>query len=416
VPGKNSSTKTPNRHTVRLLHVVGDLKFGGRAQIIGRLAEMAQEMGWHVDVLATDPVCRRMFREHRIGVVDLDVVRRAMNPWRDLKGVFQLWQFLRRNHYDIVHTHDSKAGLVGRLAAKFAGVTGIIHTVHILVFDEESSRWARWAYVRLERIAGSACNRIVMVCDHHRRWALKLGIATEGKLIAIPNGIAASQVQPNRNGESIRQSLGIAPNTHMLLTTSRLAERKGLEHLIAAAQLIKSRGEMSFKLVFAGAGPFARHLEKLVDELGLRKEVAFLGFRSDVGNLLAAADIVVLPGLREGLSIALLEAMAASKPIVTNTIGSNQEATGSGQGALLVPANNPEALAQAIGRFAIKPAVGIAKSAKANEIFRRCYTENRMFDAYRAQYLELLQPAGGRVDSKPRVANLRSEYGREGSL
>jgi glycosyltransferase involved in cell wall biosynthesis len=414
----DSLSPSSNGRAVRLLHIVGDSKFGGGAVIIQRLAEMAQQMGWEVDVLATDPVCRRMLLDHKIGVVNLDVIRREISPWRDLRGLFRLWQFLRRSDYDIVHTHTSKAGFVGRLAAKAAGIRGIIHTVHGFAFHEESSRKALRTYALLERIAAQACHRIVTVSEYHRRWALNLGIGNARKVVAIPNGISPERVKADRDRESFRKELRIDPGTAMLLSTGRLADQKGLEYLLQAAQLMSGHSKVRFKIVFAGTGLLESHLKKLAAALGVREQVSFLGFRQDIGDLLLASDIVVLPTLHEGLSIALLEAMAAGKPIVTTTIGSNVEATHNGRAALLVPAKDAEGLARAVTKFLRNSSLRLLKSTKAAELFSKHYTEARMLDAYRGQYLELLQSAPERAVTRSgsTVPSLSRAYGQENWL
>src|SRR6516164_6301329 len=108
------STGTGN-NPIRVLHMVGDSRFGGIAQIIAGLGRMSHAQGWTVDVLTTDPTVQEFVRQAGLGVLSLDVIRRPIRPW-DLIGLIRLWRFLRQDRYDMVHTHTSKAGFVGRFA------------------------------------------------------------------------------------------------------------------------------------------------------------------------------------------------------------------------------------------------------------------------------------------------------------
>ena len=108
--------------SVRLLHIIGESRFGGVASIILGLGRVAQAEGWQVDVLTTDPVVQKAVIQHGLGVVNLDVIRREIRPLWDIGGLFRLHEFLRRESYHIVHTHTSKGGFVGRLAARLAPI------------------------------------------------------------------------------------------------------------------------------------------------------------------------------------------------------------------------------------------------------------------------------------------------------
>jgi glycosyltransferase involved in cell wall biosynthesis/ribosomal protein S18 acetylase RimI-like enzyme len=379
---------TTNR--MRVLHIVGDSRYGGIARIIIGLGRVARANGWQVDVLSTDPDVQQAMRKHSIGVVDLDVIHREIRPFWDLAGLFRLQKFLRRQQYGIVHTHTSKAGFVGRLAAWLAGVPVIVHTVHGFAFHEQSPALTRTAYTGLERLAANWCHRIVSVSEFHERWALELGICAPARIESIPNGITAAGRSNRCDPASLRRQLGAGERDLLILTTARLAADKGLAYLVEAAVLLP-RGVPGFRIAIAGDGPVRADLEQLARERGVTDRVVFLGFREDIGDLLAAADVVVLPSLREGLSISLLEAMAAGKAIIATSIGSHRELACQAEMARLVPPANPSALAEAIQQFARDPALMARLAANAQALFEMRYTEDRMLNSYRRLYLNLVE-------------------------
>jgi glycosyltransferase involved in cell wall biosynthesis len=373
----------------RILHVVGDSRFGGAGRIILRLGEVAKAEGWEVDILTTDGIFQREVRQHGLGLVNLDVIRRPIRPLWDLAGLVRLCGFLRRERYAIVHTHTSKAGFVGRLAARLAGIPAIIHTVHGFAFHEASPFSVRLLYTALERTASRWCDRIVSVSEFHRLWALELRICDTSKIVAIPNGIAALP-KPELAPGVLRRVLGIREQEFLILSMSRLARDKGLEHLIDAAAIL-TRYETCFKVVIAGDGPIRAQLEERVRDLGVADRVVFVGFREDIADLLAASDLIVLPSLREGLSIALLEAMAAGRAIVATSIGSHRELASQAKIAWLVPPSDPNALCASILEAGRNPEQMLRYGTNARALFESHYTEDRMLSSYQQLYSELLE-------------------------
>jgi glycosyltransferase involved in cell wall biosynthesis len=375
---------------LRLLHVVGESRYGGAGKIVLQLGQVAQAEGWQVDILATDPVFQQAIRQHGLGLVDLDVIRREIRPVWDLGGLIRLHKFLKKEPYHIVHTHTSKAGFVGRLAARLAGVPVIIHTAHGFAFHEGSPALVRVIYSSLERIASRWCDRIVTVSEFHRTWAIELGMCNAQQIIAIPNGIA--EVGRNRKIglTELRRELGAQDGGLVILCMARLAADKGLEYLIEAATTLPRTGRR-LQIVIAGDGPARDRLEQLAVNLKVTDRVKFLGFREDVGDLLAASDLVVLPSLREGLSISLLESMAAGKPIIATSIGSQREVASRAEMAELVRPASAPALSEAIVRLAENPALMARLGANARTVYESYYTENRMLRSYRQLYFDLLR-------------------------
>lgn len=377
---------------LRILHVVGDSRFGGAASIILGLGRVAQAEDWRVDVLTTDPLFQRAAELQGLGVVPLDVIRRDIRPLWDASGLLRLLRFLRSEHYDLVHTHTTKAGFVGRLAARLAGVPAILHTAHGFAFHEGSPASIRLFYSALERCASQWCDTIISVSEFHRVWAVRLGMCAPGRIVAIPNGIAEPPRNTSIGGAQLRKELGIPCGDPIAVTIGRLAADKGLEYLIEAAALLPSACRIH--IVIAGEGPARQSLTQLAVRLKAVDRVHFIGFREDVADLLSACDLVVLPSLREGLSISLLEAMAAAKPIIATSIGSQREIAGHGEMAWLVPPANANALREAMLRLIAAPAAMARLAVNARMIYQNRYTEERMLRSYRQLYLDLLNRKG----------------------
>jgi glycosyltransferase involved in cell wall biosynthesis len=279
---------------------------------------------------------------------------------------------------------------VGRLAAWLAHVPVIVHTAHGFAFHERSSILARLSYSTLERIASCCCDRIISVSQFHRRWALELGICDPSHILTIANGVAPASGNPSIAPAEMRRRWGVRDDDFFILSTARLASDKGLEYLIQAAANFPCV-ERRYRVVIAGDGPLRPRLERLARSLGVGDRVVFLGYREDVADLLAACDLVVLPSLREGLSMALLDAMAAGKPIVATSIGSHLELALQAEIARLVPPASPEALCEAILGLARDPALMARLGKTAHALFESSYTEDRMLNSYKQLYADLLE-------------------------
>jgi glycosyltransferase involved in cell wall biosynthesis len=264
-----------------------------------------------------------------------------------------------------------------------------VHTVHGFAFHEESPVHVRRFYSTLERLASRWCDRIVSVSEFHRSWAIELGMCTPGQVIAIPNGIA--EVARNREAgrAELRREMGAEQDDMVILSMARLAADKGLEYLIEAAAILPETARR-VRIVIAGDGPERERLEQLAGHLGVTQRVRFLGFREDVGDLLAASDLVVLPSLREGLSIALLEAMAAGKPIIASSIGSHREVASHAYMARLVRPADARALSEAIAQLSGDEALMARLGRTARAVYENCYTEDRMLHSYKQLYFDLL--------------------------
>lgn len=369
----------------RMLHIVGDSKGGGCTRIVLQIAAGAQASGWSVDVLTSDPLFTEGLRSAGIRPVSLDVVRRDINPVTDAYATWQLTKLIKRGRYDVVHTHRPKPGVIGRLAARRARTPLIVHTLHGFPLKEDAPFAARAVVAQIERLASSWSHEVVAVSHHHARELVERRMAPRSKVHAVPNGIP--DLLLDYDGPSTRET---ANDRFTVCVMGRLARQKGLEQLIDAVKVIKDRGGPELRVKIVGEGPIEQELQDRARAAGVAACVDFLGYRTDVARILTGSDIIVLPSLREGMSIALLEAMCCARPIVATSIPGNLEATDGGRVAWVVPPGDVRALADAIMAAEKTPRTERERLGRlARSHFLENYLAVRMID----QYLNLYSQA-----------------------
>ncbi|HHW13847.1 MAG TPA: glycosyltransferase family 4 protein, partial [Firmicutes bacterium] len=259
-----------------------------------------------------------------------------------------------RECYDLVHVHGFKASLPGRLAAALAG-TPVVYTVHNFVF-EAGGRARRRAYLWAERLLAPLTAHYIAVSGALRRDLVSQVHLDPRQVSVIYGGIPPHSPAAPETLDALRQELALAPGVRVFLSAARLVPEKGVDLLLqaVAALLRASRAGDALpplRLLVAGDGPEEASLRDLADRLELAGSVAFLGHRSDVPALLELADAVVLPSRAEGLSLFLLEALAAGRPVVAAAAGGMVEIVSDGENGLLVPVEDPLALAAALRRL-----------------------------------------------------------------
>jgi len=273
---------------------------------------------------------------------------RDPNPVKDVAALLELAILIRRGRYQIVHTHTAKAGFLGRLAAAMVGHPIIIHTVHGVTFPASLPAPLRLFYASLERVAGRFTNQFVTVGEDVRRTYVRAGIGRPEAYETIYSGMLLDDFieagrMPEGDRTSLRRELGYGPEHQVAVMIARLEERKGHVYLFQAVARLKP-AHPSFRVLVIGEGRLRRKLEEQVRAMGLENVVTFLGYRTDVARILAAADLSVLTSLWEGLPRVLVQSAAAGRPIVTFDVEGAWEVVRDGENGYIVPTRDVDAL------------------------------------------------------------------------
>ncbi|MBK8229908.1 MAG: glycosyltransferase family 4 protein [Candidatus Eisenbacteria bacterium] len=259
-------------------------------------------------------------RARGVTVREVPHLRRAVAPLHDFAATAWLHRALRDIAPDWLHTHSSKAGIVGREAARRAGLRRVAHTVHGFGFTPRTSWIARDLFIRAERRAATVTDLLIFVAEADRRTAAGLGLVPRGRALLVPPGIDLvpfeDLVRLRAEGEARRRALGISPDDVVLGFLGRMAAQKNPEALIPLWNRVRAaEPARSLRLLMVGDGPQRTELEGMTDSGAL-----WVGRQEDPVPWLAAMDLVLLPSLWEGAPLTVMEAMAAGREIVASDL------------------------------------------------------------------------------------------------
>lgn len=339
----------------------------------GSMLERARGRGFRVEVI--DSLCRHL------------------SPTNDLASYRALCSRLRSIRPDLVHTHSSKAGFLGRLAARDAGVPHIVHTIHGLPFNRLNKAWANALYIRLEHYAAQLTDRLISVADAMTAQAIAAGVAPPGQFQTIYSGM---RVQPymeaDEHRDSMRRKLGFEEDDVVIGTISRLSPGKGHNALIDAMRPLAD-APSQLKFLWVGDGPIRTELEDRLTRLDLASRVTLAGLipTEHVPEYLSAMDVLVHPSFWEGLPRTLPQGLLAGLPVVSFDIDGAHEVVHHGENGFLIRPGDVEHLTWAIETLFRTPGLREKMGRRYREQIAEMFDHEKMGEQIEQVYRKVVR-------------------------
>ena len=402
---------------IKVLHIITNLPVGGAQDNTLLTVERLDRARYEVSLMCSPEGhwVRRAAHIPDLNLIFIDELVRPISIFRDLIAFWRIYRHIRKQRYTIVHTHSSKPGFTGRLAAWLARVPVIVHTIHGFPFHDFMPAFARHFYIRIERLLSRLTTRLVTVSKLNLEKAVKLGLAEREKFVNIYSGIDFEKFSVIADVYRKRQELGVAEHEYVVGMVGRFSEQKAPWNFIAAMPHVLHRYRNT-RFVMVGDGELMAEMKALAEKLEVSRHVSFLGFRDDVAEILQTFDVYVLSSQWEGLGRSLTEAMFLGRAVVATDVEGVPELVQHGKTGILVPANNPEALAREIASLLADPEKRARLGHVAREKVDDTFDANRMVHELDRLYQKLLREKTDyrpREPERPPLADPAEEYARQ---
>jgi glycosyltransferase involved in cell wall biosynthesis len=369
-----------NSKKIRLMQITHDLAIGGLQQVVVNLCRTIDR-----DVFDVSVLCLRELGAFAPELESLGIKVHFIpqEQGTDYLSFLKVAKVLKENRIDVIHTHNTQPFVDGTIGALMSGVKTIVHTDHARDFPD------KMRYMLAEWAVSHFAYKVVGVSDHTSRNLMRYEKISPKKIQTIMNGIAGDKFKITIDREKKRRELNIRETGPVIGLGVRIAEQKGITYLLQAMPaVIQMFPDIS--LVIAGTGELEDSLKREARDLGIDKNVFFVGPRLDMPELLKLFDAYVLPSLWEGLPMVLLEAMAAGCPIIATDVGGNYMAVTHRVNGSLVEPKNPQKLAAEICTLLNDEKLRIQYAETGREIFANRFSAEIMTRQYEKLYLRIL--------------------------
>ena len=327
-------------------------------------------------------------RKQNIPFFPVKSMNNGSNPLDDICAIFEMVKIIRDNKFDIVHLHSSKAGILGRIAAKLAGVPLIIFTIHGVSFDFELRPKSAPILLAMEKFVAKFTDGIASVAENCKDAFVKEKVCSPDKIRVIYSAIEFDPIDNAKGGNEKRSEMGLSADDFIIGAVGHFRKAKGYEYLVEAAPSVLKKIPGA-KFLIVGDGPEKTDIERRIKEANLENAFLLLGDRVDVPDLLKIMNIFCRPSIHEGLGRALTEAMYAELPAVVTDIWGTREICEHNKTGILVPIRNPEALAEGIIKLHENPDLAKQIGAASRKKVKGMFAVETMVRGVEKYYLEV---------------------------
>ena len=378
----------------RVMHIISTLGFFGAEKV---MLELARALSFSEYKPYIGIICRNLNQcldiENEAQKYNLEYKIFLCKRRMDIKTITEINRYLKNNKVDIVHSHGYKSNIYCFLASLDIGVKKVV-TCHNWLSGSLKMK----LYEILDKVLLKYCDKVVAVSDTLKKEIIKSGILYK-KIVVINNGIDIAKLKTDGREKRVKTSLSIKENDRIIGTVGRLVPEKGYTYLLKAFKNVSSKFPYS-KLLFVGDGPLKDTLIAEAKSLGLKEKVLFLGIRNDIPDVLDCMEIFVMTSLNEGMPVALLEAMAAKKPVIATRVGAIPRIIDNERTGILIEPKDTDGISNAIIRLFYKQDFAHFLALQGFEKVKNEFSSQKMSEEYLKVYKEIMRVVNGKIVEK----------------